>query len=468
MTTPELQDALASKLLPLLELNTLAFLACTCTTLRGLAYQRPAVWTSSAAKYLPPEHPSLSGLRPEVQSVMRRRASARQALMSGQVGNSVKLHADIVEHVMFSACGELIAVRDFSEIAVFSACDGIHLWHMKTNRDVHNFGTVKFATWHFGKQQLMACSAPWDWELESPIERLILLTIDSQSGTLLGSKVLEFGSLPEIEGQRLECYSDVVFSPSGNLLALPVLCEAAEVIEKEVVVVVDVETGTVRLVSSLPEDLDNLPTSLVWSADESKIAYGRIIHLSDGCIVELYEGELFLEDTQFEDVHFNRTGSVLGSTLVTTTHRPKRTAHSAMFYNSFTGEELLKIDQSVFVSFCTASGCAMVMLSTNCNFQCWDVMNQHCLSTTDFGVQVALKKKPCLLLDGKLILGKLALAQNRMSNKLDCFQLSSSNNMSLQLNAASWELSPDECTLAVVHHCKPKEARQAISLYRLS
>ncbi|KAK9810771.1 hypothetical protein WJX73_006124 [Symbiochloris irregularis] len=73
----ELQQALAWHMLPLLDLHSLAALACTCTGLRSLAYQRDELWRSAAASVLPPQQP-IPTSRAATQHALQRRADIKR------------------------------------------------------------------------------------------------------------------------------------------------------------------------------------------------------------------------------------------------------------------------------------------------------------------------------------------------------------------------------------------------------
>ncbi|KAK9796698.1 hypothetical protein WJX73_003646 [Symbiochloris irregularis] len=53
--------------------------------MRELTYRQESLWSETASAFLPPEHPSLSGLgRKAVQDIMQRRRRARHNVLHGQ------------------------------------------------------------------------------------------------------------------------------------------------------------------------------------------------------------------------------------------------------------------------------------------------------------------------------------------------------------------------------------------------
>ncbi|KAK9803798.1 hypothetical protein WJX73_010499 [Symbiochloris irregularis] len=84
LASPELQQILACHALKSLSCKNLAALACSCPDLRGVAYSDDSIWAAAAASFLPPHHPSVSGLeRAAIQSILQRRADACKLITSG-------------------------------------------------------------------------------------------------------------------------------------------------------------------------------------------------------------------------------------------------------------------------------------------------------------------------------------------------------------------------------------------------
>ncbi|KAK9785762.1 hypothetical protein WJX73_003669 [Symbiochloris irregularis] len=122
--SPEVQDVMSANVLPLLDLCDLGALACTCTTLRDMAYKREDHWQSAAEAHLPADHPSVAELgRKDLQQVMQRRFQARSNIASGQAGVRLDLawSRGSIQQVAFSSCGDYIAVITPFHVAVSSS-----------------------------------------------------------------------------------------------------------------------------------------------------------------------------------------------------------------------------------------------------------------------------------------------------------------------------------------------------------
>lgn len=61
LASGQLQHVLACSALPLLNLSSLAALACSAPLLRDIAYLDDRNWATAAAAFLPPQHPSVTG-----------------------------------------------------------------------------------------------------------------------------------------------------------------------------------------------------------------------------------------------------------------------------------------------------------------------------------------------------------------------------------------------------------------------
>ncbi|KAK9813814.1 hypothetical protein WJX73_010613 [Symbiochloris irregularis] len=133
----EVQQVFAAQVLPLIPVRSLAAFACTCKSFRDLAYGRKEIWASAATSFLPPQHPSVSGLpRAAVQGVMQRRASALLRLLSGEARVDRRFTFDCVSCLLFSPRGDRLAVISHarpsryrpSVVTVFSTEDWTQLW----------------------------------------------------------------------------------------------------------------------------------------------------------------------------------------------------------------------------------------------------------------------------------------------------------------------------------------------------
>lgn len=121
-----LQEVLAWHVLPLLGINDIAAVACTCRPLKSAAYIRDEAWVSAAADRLSPVHPSFASMdRSAIQEALHRRLQARKNISSGQRLSSVEILMVVyVSKVQFSRCSTLLALETGgSLLAVFLVHD---------------------------------------------------------------------------------------------------------------------------------------------------------------------------------------------------------------------------------------------------------------------------------------------------------------------------------------------------------
>ncbi|KAK9812095.1 hypothetical protein WJX73_006203 [Symbiochloris irregularis] len=142
LISQELQDVTAAHLLPLLTIQALGSLACSCRTMRALTKARHGIWAAAARASLLPHEASgihVSADRASVQHLLLRRYQAQRNLLAGQPpahnvleapSQCMKRHAARrrPSEMSFSPDGGLLAANFEGEcLAVYEAAVGKEL-----------------------------------------------------------------------------------------------------------------------------------------------------------------------------------------------------------------------------------------------------------------------------------------------------------------------------------------------------
>ena len=227
-----LQHVLAWEVLPRLSLHNLAALACSCTSLRAVAYQHDELWTAVLLQSSC-QHSTLRCPRKDragVQALMQRRAVARQSISSGRTNTlQIAVLQEQVQELLYSPFSNQLAVITSTHAAVYSTADGKEAWRRtkysieRAFRDSTQTDDCFLSHWQFGPDALFAfgCAScrSSDYSDYDEYGQVHLTELDQGCGDIKASRMLRLECSVELEDFGLYG-SEPALSPSASLLAV--------------------------------------------------------------------------------------------------------------------------------------------------------------------------------------------------------------------------------------------------------
>ena len=306
----ELQGVFADLVLPRLNLRDLVCVSCSCQALRDAAYLRDEPWRCAASEFLPPAHPSLSGLsRTWVQNVLQKRVDARRNVTAGRTGSVLEVFRGTrpVSKLQFSVCGNFVCAffedkyhqDGTSHVAVFSSRDGTQLWQTGLSSIKESWRKPAYVfwetmQWHFDSAAVSLCVVAGSRHRRSPEDMHVhTCKLQSRSGVVMDPTSVQLSTVYGVTDQKKLGGFQLAFSHSGCLLAVAHLMrtENAARAERANTFVLDVESSVVLLsVGRTVRGLNNRLRTPLWSWDDSMLfSSGQLIHLQSS-VVHLFAG----------------------------------------------------------------------------------------------------------------------------------------------------------------------------------